>query len=326
MTPDFRITVGGEDATGPIRDRLLSLTITDEDGEKADRIEIEIDDRDGAVEFPEMEATLDVALGFRGAALVPMGQFAVDAVSGEGPEQSLRITATAADLKGDIRAPRTRGWEGRSLSDIVATIAGEAGLRTVVGASVAGTVWDYLAQTAESNLHFLSRIAATLDATCKPAGGCLLVQRRGEGQTAAGDVLTPSELTPARLSSWSWELDGRVIYKAVEAEWRDTATGAVHKITKGSGTPLKKLRHVHATEAEASRAADAVLSGAARGALSINAQCAGFLPDLLAGATMQLTRMPRPELDGEWQLKTVTHSLSGSGLMSGFTATKEWSA
>ena len=55
MTPDFRITVGGEDATGPIRDRLLSLTITDEDGEKADRIEIEIDDRDGAVEFPEMK-------------------------------------------------------------------------------------------------------------------------------------------------------------------------------------------------------------------------------------------------------------------------------
>jgi phage protein D len=322
MTPDFRITVAGEDATAPIRDRLLSLTLTDEDGDKADRLEIEIDDRDGAVEFPDMEAILDVALGFKGQALAPMGQFAVDALGGEGPVQSLRITATAADLKGDIRAPRTRAWEGKSLSDIVATIAGEAGLRPVVGASVAGTVWDYLAQTAESNLHFLTRITATLDATCKPAGGTLLVQRRGEGQAASGEALTAPALGPDRMSTWSWDLDGRVVYKSVEAEWRDIATGEVHKITKGSGAPLKKLRHVHATEAEATRAAEAVLSGAARGAMTINAECSGFHPGLLAGATVTLSGMPRPELDGEWQLKTVTHRLTSSGLTTGFAGEK----
>lgn len=322
MTPDFRITVAGEDATAPIRDRLLALTITDHDGDTADTLEIEIDDRDGAVEFPEQEAILDVALGFKGQALAPMGKFAVDAVSGEGPVQSLRVTATAADLKGDIRAPRTRGWEGRSLSDIVGTIAGEAGLRPVVGQSVAGHVWDYLAQTAESNLHFLTRIAKTLDATCKPAGGCLIVQRRGEGKTAAGDALTAPTLGPARLSRWTWDLDGRAIYKSVEAEWRETATGTVHKITKGEGTPLKKLRHVHATEAEATRAAEAVLSGAARSAMKINAECAGFHPELLAGATVTLSGMPRPELDGEWQLKTVTHTFTTGGLTTGFSGEK----
>ncbi len=57
-TPAFRITAAGEDVSGRIGDRLLSLSVTDEDGEKADRLEIEIDDRDGRVALPDMEAEL----------------------------------------------------------------------------------------------------------------------------------------------------------------------------------------------------------------------------------------------------------------------------
>ena len=54
-----------------------------------------------------------------------------------------------------------------------------------------------------------------------------IVQRRGEGKTAAGDVLTPPVITPARLSRWTWSLDGREVYGAVEALWSDTGTGTV---------------------------------------------------------------------------------------------------
>lgn len=321
MIPDFRITVAGEDATGRVRDRLLSLVISDEDGDKADRLEIELDDRDGRLAFPNTEARIEVALGFRGQPLAMMGIFAVDGVSGSGPRQSLRITATAADLKGDIRAPRTRGWEGKSLRDIVATIAGEAGLRAVVGESIAGTAWGYLAQTAESNLHFLRRIAATLDATAKPAGGALVVQRRGEGKTAAGDALTPPVIPAWRLSGWSWDYEGRAVYKSAEASWTDTATGTAHKVKVGSGTPLKVIRHAFATEAEASRAAQAALSGAGRSAMKIEVALAGFEPGLLAGATATLSGL-RPELNGEWQLKTVTHQLDSGGLVTRFSGEK----
>lgn len=321
MTPTFRVTVDGQDATGAVSDRLLALTVTDHDGGTADQVTLDLDDRDGLLELPEMEAKLTVALGFRGLPLSVMGIFAVDGIGGTGPQQSMQITATAADMKKDVRAPKTRAWEGKTLKDIVATIAAEAGLKPVVGESVAGVSWPYLAQTAESDLNFLTRIAAALDATAKPAGGALIVQRRGEGKTAAGDVLTPPVITRARMLSWTWNLEGREVYKAVECEWSDTATGGIRKVTRGQGTPLRKLRHVYASEAEANRAADAAFTGAARAAMSITVRLAGFEPGLLAGAAVQIAGL-RPELSGEWHLKTVTHRLDAGGLTTEFKANK----
>ena len=82
MIPAFRIVAAGQDATASIADRLISLSITDEDGDKADRLEIGIDDRGGLVAIPDMEAELQVALGFRGMGLSDMGRFKVDKVSG----------------------------------------------------------------------------------------------------------------------------------------------------------------------------------------------------------------------------------------------------
>lgn len=322
MIPAFRLLAAGEDATGAIQPRLLSLTITDEDGEKADRLEFELDDKDGAVEIPDMDAEIEVALGFRGRALADMGRFKVDGVSGSHPAQTMRITATAADLKGDIRSPRTRAFEGKTLKDIVATIAGEAGLKPLVSASIAGRSWGYLAQTAESNLHFLSRIAKTLDATAKASGGALIVQRRGDGLTAGGDPLVPPVLFQRSLSDWSWDLDTREVYRCVEAEWSNVHGGQVHLVKKGEGKPVQRIRHVYGSKAEAEDAAEAKLKGAARAAMTINATVAGFNPALLAGATVTLAGMSRAELNGEWHLKTVRHSLSGSGLITSFTGKK----
>jgi uncharacterized protein len=322
MIPAFQIIVGGEDATGPIADRLLSLSITDEDGEKADRLELQIDDRDGALAYPDMEAELEVSLGFLLSGLSFMGKFSVDGVSGEGPRQTLKITATAADMKGDIRSPKTRAFENKTLADIVATIAGEAGLKPLTSESLSSTFYAFIAQTSESNLHFLTRLAKPLDATAKPAGGALIVQRRGESKTAAGDVLISPSLGPGNLSRWSWSQDSRETYKKIEAEWSDTGAGAVNKVSMGDGTPLRKLRHVFGSEDEAKRAADAALRGAERSALSISADLAGFDAGLLAGATVALAGMPRLELDGDWQLRTVSHRLYGGGLVTSFKGKK----
>lgn len=320
MKPAFRIVADGADVTAVIDDRLLSLSVVDEDGTKSDRLELEVDDRDGRVAFPDMNAVLEVWLGFAGAPLSFMGRYLVDQVGGEGPAQRIEIGAKPADMKSAIRAPMTRAWENVTLQSIVAKIAAEAGLKPVVSASIAEAQWGYIAQTAESNLNFLTRLAAPLDATAKPAGDALVVQKRGEGKTAAGDTLEPPTLASAELSSWRWQLDGRAIYRKIEAEWSEPGAARRNLVTRGAGKPVRRLRHCHASKPEAERAAEGALSQATRGAMKISVEVAGFRPALLAGTSVVLTGL-RPELDGEWHLTQVQHRLGGA-LTTSFEATK----
>lgn len=322
MTPAFRVMVAGQDVTGSLADRLLSLTVTDEDGGKADRVEIEVDDRQGRVALPDLNAMLAVSLGYRDRPLAMMGIYAVDGVSGSSPPQVMRISATAADLKGDIRSPKTRAWENKTLSEIVKVIAGEAGLNPMVGKSVAQARWKYLAQQAESDLAFLTRIAADLDATAKPTTGALIVQRRGDGLTAAGDVLPVPMLLGSDLTEWDWSIDTREIYKKVEATWSIASTGQSGLATKGDGKPVLRLRHSHGSAEEAERAAEAKLKGAARAAMTLKARLSRFEPGLLAGASVTTIMMPRLELNGLWHIATVQHELTSGGLVTSFTTKK----
>ncbi|WP_232013596.1 hypothetical protein [Cereibacter sphaeroides] len=89
----------------------------------------------------------------------------------------------------------------------------------------------------------------------------------------------------------------------------------------GQGTPLKKLRHAYPTEAEAMRAAEAVLSGAARAAMTLEARLAGFEPGLLGGASVTVTGL-RPELNSDWHLESVSHQLDPGGLVTSFRGRK----
>lgn len=309
MTPDFRIIANGGDVTATIRDRLVELEVIDEDGDNADRVRIVVDDRDDLVAAPEKDAILQVWLGYREAGLSLIGQYAVDGAGGEGPTRLLYITATAADMKGGIRAPRTRAWEDKSLSDIAGTIAGEAGLRPVVSPAIADVRWPYLAQTAESDLHFLRRLAATLDATAKPAGGTLLVARRGDDMTAAGDPMPVGALTLLDLDTWRWDEDSREKVGQVEAEWTELSSGKRQKVVAGDGKPSTRLRHVYGSNDEARRAAEAELRRRANGEITFSAELARFAPEVIAGARMTLAGVSR-KVDGQWDLTRVTHTLS----------------
>ena len=70
MTPTFRIVANGADITELINDRLLLLRTTDKPGMESDEFELRIDDRDSAVSLPSREASVEVFLGYSGAALM----------------------------------------------------------------------------------------------------------------------------------------------------------------------------------------------------------------------------------------------------------------
>lgn len=311
MTPAFQLIADDEDVTATLADRLLSLTVTDEEGGSADRLEIQLDDRDGRIVFPETGAMLDVSLGFKGAPLSFMGKYAVDGVAGEGPLLSLSIRATAANMIGNIRAPQTRSWEDVTLTDILSKIAGEAKLVALIAEDIAATHYSFLAQTSESNLHFLTRIARDLNATVKPAAGKLVMLRKGSGKTVTGEDIELFDLPISRLTDWRWRLEERTNYGSVEAEWGDMDGGTTHKILRGDKEPVHKLRHVYATKSEAIRAAEGALDFAGREAFSMSLEIAGFEPRAFAGGLVRLPDM-RSGLEGDWQIVTVTHRLDAA--------------
>jgi len=319
MTPDFRIIANGQDATAKLADRLLGLQITEADGDEADSLTIALDDRDGRLDAPPIKSRLQVWLGTKGAALVDMGQFEVEGITGDGPPDRMSIKATAVDLRETARAPRTKAHEDRSLRDIAADIADRAGLELVLGDSLSGVQFPYLAQTSESDLHFLTRIARDLDATAKATAGKLVIVRRSDPQTAGGDTKQPVALDRADLTRWSYEISAREKDQAVEAEAQLPATAEKKLIRVGDGT-ARRLRHVYPSEDQARDAANAALARAKRAEVKISAECARFMPALFAGGLAEFTGM-RPEFAGPWHLTQVTHDL-GAGLTTSIKADK----
>jgi len=120
---------------------------------------------------------------------------------------------------GDIRARKSRSWRDVSVQDIVQKIASEHGLKPVISESLKAQKFAYLAQTTESDLNFLTRIAKDLDAVAKPAGGALVVAKRGENKAADGSDLPVFDVHKSQIAEGSWQINGRGKYRCVIVEW-----------------------------------------------------------------------------------------------------------
>ncbi|WP_255315248.1 hypothetical protein [Pandoraea pnomenusa] len=68
--PIYRIRKDGKDITGAFDGRLISLRLEENRGFEADRLDIELDDSDGALELPSRGAKLSVAIGWKHEGLV----------------------------------------------------------------------------------------------------------------------------------------------------------------------------------------------------------------------------------------------------------------
>ena len=159
--------------------------------------------------------------------------------------------------------------------------------------------YAYQAQTSESDLNFLTRLAKGLDAVAKPAGGYLIFSKRGEGKAADGSELPVFVLDRRQMKGGSWLITGRGKYGRVTAEWGERGTATTHKVTAGDKEPELALRHRHPTEAEAQNAADAALARSRRASGKIGIELGGFWGDLMAEAKVDI-RGIKPELTGEW--------------------------
>jgi len=308
MTPVFRLLANSRDITTVIRNRLLSLTVSDRAGLHTDTVEIRVDDREGPIELPNKGVELDVSLGYKEQGLVQMGLYTVDEIELSGPPDTLIIRARAANMRSALKEHKTRAWDQTTLGNLVNTIAAEHELEPRVGEFLGAINIPHLDQTEESDLHLLTRLAKQYDAVTKPAGGFLLFVPRG----ATGKAIPAVTINRDQTSDHRVTMADRGKYPAVRAHWHNTATGTRTPVQVGEGKPVYTLRHNYSDADTARSAAQGKLHALSRGLATASLTLRHGNPLLAAEARLTLSGF-RTGADGDWVATQVDHQLSDSG-------------
>lgn len=314
MRPAARIVANGVDITTKLIDPrsqraiLVSLTITDEAGIKSDTLELEVDNRDGFA-VPPIGSEIEVWLGYEPAP-VRMGRYRLDDWTKSGPPRTIKMSAKSAELTTAIKSPRVRSWHEETVGSIVSMIAAANGLALALDPDIAARAIAHIDQHNESDVSFLTRLAGRNGATFKVDDGKVLFVAKGSRNYPTAGPKPVTVIRPADVSTWSVTASERGGFQSVVCQWHDHQAGTRKSVTAGAGEPVFRARHVFSTEAEAKAAADATLGDRKRGRRE--AQFAGVgNPALFAEGVVRLEGFD-PDCDGEFFVKSVTHSFSAS--------------
>lgn len=321
MTPVFRIVIDGRnDITELVRDRFLSLSVTDEAGRQSDSAELRLDDRGGAIELPPKGAKMTVSLGYEGREETVTGTYVVDEFELSGPPMAVAIRAKGADMRAELKAQKTRSWGEVTLGDLARRIAADHGLKARVGSALRAVRIPHLDQAEESDLNLLTRLARDHDAVAKQSGDYLLLVPRGETASATGKPMPAIDVRPGDASRWRVTLADREAYSSAEARWHDPETGKGKVETVGSGDPKWTIRRAYPSASEAAEAARAKLAQLARGTALLVIDLSPGNPVVAAEAELRLAGF-RDDVDGSWACQRAVHRLDRRGFSTAVEAT-----
>jgi hypothetical protein len=330
--PGARITANGKDITtlllgsGGQRAILVSLSITDEAGVKSDRLEMVVDGRqlaDGTEwGIPPIGSDIEVCLGYEPKP-AKMGTYRLDSwkkESGSGGKL-ITLSAAAAELTTATKEKRMRSYHEMTLGQIADQVAGRHGLQPKVDANLASAFIEHIDQQGESDMAFMTRLAARYGATFKVGDGKLVFAAQGSLAKPNGSEKPEIVVGPSDVSSWSVTQAERGGHKSAVAYWHDHKAGERKSVTAGQGSPRFVERHVYATEAEAKAAANAAIGRLTRGQRSGEFSGPGN-PAFYAEAPIRLQGVD-PECDGRFYAKSVRHQFSASGYTTSVTLESE---
>lgn len=251
-TPAFKVVITTkdnkqQDITQVVSSRLINLSLTDNRGLEADTLDLELSDHDGKLALPPRNATISLALGWKGKPLIDKGQYSVDEVQfsgGAGSADRLTIRARAADLKGSFSEQKERSFDKKTLGEIIDTIAKENQLKSQCEKKLANTFIAHIDQTNESDINLLSRLAEEHGAMCTVKNGTLLFMPLGQGKTASGKPIPLRKITRKSGDSYTFSIAESENYKAVRAYWHDTDTGKRGEITVDENTKIVKKQRM----------------------------------------------------------------------------------
>lgn len=315
--PRVQIKADGNDITALINQYFSEIRLTDNAGINSDSLSLTLVAND-SLALPAAGAVLDIAIGF-GDALTPRGKFVVDDVSESGPPRVISINASAAPFDSTkspsaMQTQKTRSWDDVTLAALVQTIAGEHGLTPRVSAEFNAIHMPHIDQTGQSDLHFLSLLAAKYGAILKPAAGYLVFALEAQQKSATGQPLPSVSVNRNQCSRWDYRASSRNSAKAVVATYSDDATGQSGEVSLGQGEPAFKMAYTFTSKAEAEAAAKARLKTMATGSETLALTFPLTLALLAATPEGELTASGfSDKINGDWTIDSVGISVGRSG-------------
>lgn len=313
-TPLWRVTLDGKDLTERLRPRLLELTLTEQRGDDADELSLQIHDHDGRMAIPPRGAVLQVALGWVGQGLVDKGSFTVDEVEHSGAPDIISIRARSADLTKAMRTRGEKSWHKTTLGAILKAIAAKHGLKAKIDGKLAAIQIAHLDQTNESDVHFITRLAKRFDAVATVKAGTLLFSPVGKGQTATGTPLPAVTLARRDGDQHRYSIAGRDDYTGVRAFWSDKKGATQRDVLVGDDENARRLPGTYHSEQEAREQAEAAFKRIQRGAATLSYTLALGRADLYPEQPVTVAGF-KPEIDATaWLIAKTTHTINpGSG-------------
>lgn len=317
--PLVQVTIDRAPLSGFLFSLLSSVRVTDTAGLNSDTAEITFSNVSplSRVAMPEPGAEIEISLGYLGS-FKRMGLYVADEVEESSPPRAITVTGRAKP-QGEtqsgiapIQQQKTRTWDdGLTLKDIVATIAGENGLKPAVTDAAAPIVPGHLDQIDESDIALLTRVAVQHDLIAKPAGGYLFVGRKADAINASGQPTPTTRLLQFDVGRWSMRRSLGEATGSVIATYRDIAAGTDIEVKVGDGEPVRRLRQRFRSEGEAKAAAEAESRRAGRAKESLSLDMPGN-PNIAAEGKILPIGLSSAA-SGEWIVETATHEVSEAG-------------
>lgn len=295
-------------------EKLISLSVTDREGERSDTLEFELEDGPPHIAIPKENDLVLCWLGYEERGVEYMGAYRVADVDVHFLPWRLKVRCESADMTAPLKEHKERHWDKKTVKDIVGDVAKDAGLTPQVSSKVGAFKYDWWGQQSESGQHMLSVLADRHNALFSVKDGKLIFAERGSGETAGGASLSPLVVVPTMIlkGSGSVSFHKRGKHKDIAGEYydRDEAKRKRETATGEDDTQARyRLRHAHAGKDEAKAAAGSRSKKLKREGVDTSVQIEGE-PSAKAGRPMTYAGV-RPGVDGiVFIIEEAKHSFS----------------
>ncbi|WP_265023732.1 phage late control D family protein [Wolbachia endosymbiont (group A) of Epistrophe grossularia] len=310
MQPDFII-----DKCESMKDRVISLRLTDESGTIDDVVEVCVDYRDENLNIPN---ELNISLGYREIGVMPMGVYTINEITVQSPPKTLLIKGHGTNLRLSLKEKVSKEWHQITLGNLVKEIAEKHGYGCRVAEEFENVLIPHINQIDESDISLLTKIATEREGMAKLAGGYILFIPKGKAKSATGKALGTTAIRPQDTINWKVHFTVRDKYNSVLAKWHSYEKGETIKETVGSGEPSYIMLELYSNAESALSAANAKLKQLKRNNETLDVTMPGN-PQIFAEAKLNLLGFNQA-LDGEWIINRAEHTLNSSGYLTMLSA------